>query len=1375
MTTNKKNAKARKPSRKYPQRTVSLLFGRSSNQCAYPDCTNPLIEGETEKSEAQVVAHICHIYAFSQKGPRGKAGLTPKERDAPENLILLCQHHHAIVDKQHETYTAEMLKEWKQRHEAKMQTPPATNTGNLLLDFESHPRYPRRLIDQKIDDEVTRLRKSRFFPDFDQVQASLALANKLLDGELAGGTDEVRGRALAWCARFIAPTDHLDKAQEYLKVARQLADSPEVAIGGAFIASQKGDRGVALSALADIDTALSRSAALLVVMHHDGPQEAVRWLTDTGLQSDDLDPDGKHVLLARYFDLGSWDAAKALVDALRDEDFLATPVLYRMAAMAHLLTAVPSEVRDVVLSQVPFDAADFRLASDAAALEARRAAHDLFVDATAVAQQMDCVQSARHDDEYALWLELVDPEMFQQGRQRLEDKLRDRKSGLRVVYLALQFGIEVDLQAVERDIAQTVTLNGGMTLDAALARFALAFAQGSPELKANYIGRYHDELADFIDTKLMRFCQIQFLAHAGQPKKAAECLELIRDSLSASEERRIRHIIAEAEGTDPVEARKDQFRSTDFLGDLASLVELLDSREKWEELCEYGAILFDRTGSVPDAERVTKGLSKTWQHARLVEFVEQHPDIAGQSMILQMQYCWSLYYEGELLKARAELVKLQDDTENPNYRALQLNLGIALGDWNSLAAIVAKESREKHRRTAADLIRTAKLAFEIGSPSARELLFAAARKADHDAGILASAYFLASRAGWEDDREVFQWLHEAASLSGDYGPIQKMSLKDVLDRKPDWDRRESEVWELLRRGDIPMFLAGQSLNKSLIHLMLLPAHASLSEEDPRLRSIIPAYSGKRQPVHLDLGGTVALDATALLTLSFLGLLDEALDAFDQVHLAHSTLFWLFAEKQQASFHQPSRVEDARQVRQLLATNILAKFLPSVVAPSDLSAQVGDELAALIAEAERPREGDDTQRLVVRPYPVHRLGSLMDEEADLTAHAEVLSGCQAIVNKLRENGQVTSEQHKKACDYLKLHEKQWPSQPDISDNAVLYLDDLAITYLLHLDMLDKLRAAGFEAIASPREEAEVNELLAYNSLSTKVNTAIEHIRSALHKRIEEGKNRIGRQGKSLKEGDADLSDHPTVGTIGLAEVCDAVISDDRFINQHANIEEGDARAHVYTTLDLIDALANAGAITSEDRLEHRTLLRRGGYAFITLDDTELTEHLESSTIRDGKVIETAELKAIRENALKVRMTTWLNLPREAGWLDALLKCFIRVLRSMWKPDADTSVAIARSDWILKQLDVRGWAHRLGGENADNLVKIGHGAHLLILLRPLDNVPAALNDEYWAWIEDRFLGSIKEEDPDLYAWLIEMQRRDIAYIVEHALPQEGTDEE
>jgi len=170
--------------------------------------------------------------------------------------------------------------------------------------------------------------------------------------------------------------------------------------------------------------------------------------------------------------------------------------------------------------------------------------------------------------------------------------------------------------------------------------------------------------------------------------------------------------------------------------------------------------------------------------------------------------------------------------------------------------------------------------------------------------------------------------------------------------------------------------------------------------------------------------------------------------------------------------------------------------------------------------------------------------------------------------------------------------------------------------------------------------------------------------------------------------------------------------------------------------------------------------------------ELTHHIDASTVKDDKVIETAELKAIRESILRVRMSTWLQLPKEAPWLDALLKTFISVLKNLWKAGADFSSVRARSDWILDQIDVRGWAHSLGGENGDNMVKIGRGAHTLLLLSPPADALPEVKDEYWSWIEDRVLAPIKEQYPDLYSWIIEWQRRQVAYVAHMNLTARAT---
>lgn len=1110
---------------------------------------------------------------------------------------------------------------------------------------------------------------------------------------------------------------------------------------------------------------MARSAALMVVGHHDGAQAALDWMRDTGTLIDDLDADGKHILLTHQLKLGQWDAARETVDALNDGDLSDTPVLYHVVAITHLLGTVPVEFRGVVLNQLPLQPAHFPLADDGVSISVRRRARRYFVRAAEVARQLDCPKAANIADEYALWIELRDPDNGNDGMRRLQDALRDTKQSLRMVHLGLQFGLDLDVDAVEQKIEREIALHGAMTLDAAMARFALAFRQGTPEQAASYIARHRDELSKFLDKKSMQFLEIELLSRSGQPERATECLdELLIEGVSSVEEDRLRRIIAEAEGVDPLESRRQQFAQSDSLSDLASLVDELERRREWDELSEYAETLFQRTRSLQDAERLATSLGNSNNNERVVAFARENADLLTQSRNLQMLYCWALYDQGELPEARQELSKLSDDPNNRNYRALLVNLAIGLGDWDSLSAYLARERQQKNNRTAQDLLGAAQLALHLGSIHAKELLFAGAAKAGDDAGLLAAAYTLASSGGWEEEPGVHEWLHRAAELSGDDGPIQRMSLQDVLDRKPEWDRRESETWEQLSRGGSPMFMAAQALNRSLVDLMLFPSLANQSEIDVRRRSAIPAYSGKRQPASLGLESRVGMDATALLTLGFLNLLDQTFNAFSEMYLPHSTLSWLFEEKKKAAFHQPSRIRNAHRVRDLLATGALDRFMPETVPDSDLAAHVGDELAHLIAEAAKHSDTNHSQRVVVRSSPVHRIGSLMGEEADLAAHAGLLTSCQAIVDKLRQKGQITGEEARKATDYLRLHEKPWPDQPEISDGATLYLDDLAITYFLHLGMLAKLNAAGFRAVASSREVDVTNQLISYEGNASKVNEVIDRIRSSVATGIESGKIRLGARRKIDGIDDQSATDHPSVSILALAGECDFIVIDDRFLNQHAIIQHDSAQARIGCTLDLLDILVSLNVVSRHDYFEYRTLIRRAGYFFVPLDDGELEALLDSASIAQDKLVETAELRAIRENLLRVRMSTWLQLPKEAPWLDSALKTFIRVMKRQWTDTTDISRARATSDWIIDQIDMRGWAHRLGGGGGDNLVNTGRVAYIMLLVSSYTDLPPESRHQYWDWIEERLLAPIKEEAPELYAQIIEAQRQHVAYFAD-----------
>jgi hypothetical protein len=279
-----------KTTRRYREKTIKLLFGSCGNQCAAPDCTNPIIAAGTPFSDAAVIGQICHIYAASDDGPRGKPGMTEEERDAPENLILMCGFHHPLVDKQWETFPADMLKAWKAAHESRYQ-PETAEASKLLADIQKLA-FVQRYSDQQINAEIEHIRKARFLAGFPVKDAAMALATRVDTTELSGGSTEVRAKALAWCARLLSQGETAACAEQLLAKAKTLHTGEETVLAEAFIvAASDRDRGLLI--LAGRNALAARSAALRIVTNRDKEQAATAWVKNAGLRLDDFDSDGK--------------------------------------------------------------------------------------------------------------------------------------------------------------------------------------------------------------------------------------------------------------------------------------------------------------------------------------------------------------------------------------------------------------------------------------------------------------------------------------------------------------------------------------------------------------------------------------------------------------------------------------------------------------------------------------------------------------------------------------------------------------------------------------------------------------------------------------------------------------------------------------------------------------------------------------------------------------------------------------------------------------------------------------------------------------------------------------------------------------------------
>jgi hypothetical protein len=163
--------------RNYTLPTLKRLYGLSGNQCAAPDCGRVLIA----RDEISIISKICHIEAASNDGPRYNSLMTDKERAHFDNLILLCDECHTMIDnKQNERkYPVTLLKEWKNNHESKFLHEQLRNPSLLMLVINT-------IADADFEDGAVNDESLQAFGITDKISYNNIKRNKCLIEEYGG-------------------------------------------------------------------------------------------------------------------------------------------------------------------------------------------------------------------------------------------------------------------------------------------------------------------------------------------------------------------------------------------------------------------------------------------------------------------------------------------------------------------------------------------------------------------------------------------------------------------------------------------------------------------------------------------------------------------------------------------------------------------------------------------------------------------------------------------------------------------------------------------------------------------------------------------------------------------------------------------------------------------------------------------------------------------------------------------------------------------------------------------------------------------------------------------------------------------------------------
>ncbi|WP_230386281.1 SAVED domain-containing protein [Pseudomonas pudica] len=98
------------------EKTAQKVWADAGARCMFEGCAHDLSEIALWTKAARV-GYLAHIVASDPEGPRGSQADSHRLANVPDNIMLMCDEHHRLIDSfAPQFYTAEILNEMRQSH-----------------------------------------------------------------------------------------------------------------------------------------------------------------------------------------------------------------------------------------------------------------------------------------------------------------------------------------------------------------------------------------------------------------------------------------------------------------------------------------------------------------------------------------------------------------------------------------------------------------------------------------------------------------------------------------------------------------------------------------------------------------------------------------------------------------------------------------------------------------------------------------------------------------------------------------------------------------------------------------------------------------------------------------------------------------------------------------------------------------------------------------------------------------------------------------------------------------------------------------------------------------------------------------------------------
>ena len=1187
------------------------------------------------------------------------------------------------------------------------------------------------------------------------------LLHRLDSGDLAAADEEVKHNVRYWTARLCASdSETLEIAKEFRAQITDDHPDRDLSIVDALICEKDGDSDGAIRLLLDRDDPDSRTALFGVLARSRGGSTALDEFAE-GMAAADagfFTAVGWRNWANCMAEVGQWqEAAEHL--ARIDDTWSDAPALALVEGSINAQLLLPAERRSATGDPRIFRGISPIQGDQAEAAHARATA--CFELAQSGLQEIDDTELERFVSDWRRWLRLMDPndENARNAHHEIRQSLECDDPDVKAMLFAWAFGVSFNSRQLRRYLSRREKL-GGMNEDELRAECLLHLVDmDSGEISGRdffgYLETRQTRLAGVMPDGLLKAVSIDALLRDNQTERARALLAEFRDDLEDVEAMRLSAMIDDHEGRDPRIALERAYQETRDSIDLRNLVECLkqaDDREALLPLLEDLVAQHRTVANVMDLV-VCLGGRPFFDHRQIVQLLDTNSDLIKKSPELKAAKAWALFHSGRLSEARELNDQLRSSPHAANTLHLDINIAVASGDWEHLPAIVEREWPRRDEHAAETLLSLAQIAAHQGRSSKRALVLAklATEKAPDAPHVLAASYWLHFQLGGDDEADR-NWLSRAFELSScDQGPIWSMDFRTVVTKWiPERRERLADIEAKWLDGQIPTGIAATMFNVPLTRLLVQVPESNASTIDRRMSALVPVVFGGRPTVELEEHWSIGLDITSILVLHYLDLLASVFEVFRRIKLAPDVMECLFREQDSVRFHQPSRVSDGQQVRNLCNLQRL-RLIDEPEAPAEVVAEeVGRELAALLRGA--TRDGGK----VVCVLPIHRPNSLMEEEADTTAWSDLIISVPDLCGLLYRQGRIDAVTYRRAQLFLRAQGQPEHRNPEASLlDGTIYLDGLALSYLQNAKVLDQFASAGLNLRIHPDVLSHMDELVRAGESGEVLVAKIDRIRHALRSAVESGRasylpRKVRPEDPVLNRDDQFTA---TQSLLAAASDCDALCIDDRFVNSNVRFavtEEVERTLPMACVLDILRYLAGRGHLSTERLWAARHKLRSGGFVFIPFQADELVHWLKATSVESGQLTEGAELRAIRQST--VRSTTMgLTNPAEtfALFVEVTQTC-VSAIRSLWRDESlTTESAVVLSDWIWRRLDldVHGGHGNVEKERRNAWYRESRLRRIGVVLLPPGIESPERRSSYTDWVDASVFQPLRHANPEL----------------------------